>query len=143
AIKLGPGVAFDDVPEDAGVWEVLGDADGLRHAVPWCGALANPSGPRTATRADAARSVTARPLRDALRVRGACRYLPVPDPVLERSGLVLARLTATTAPPVAELAPGLGVLTCDEPFDDPWFRRYPVCATLPFRERRLREWLRA
>src|SRR5690606_6303785 len=56
AIKLGPGVAFDDLPEDAGVWEVLGDADGLHQAVLWCGALANPRGSRTATRVDAARS---------------------------------------------------------------------------------------
>ena len=41
----------------------------------------------------------------------------------------------------AELAAGLGILTCQTPLDDPWFERHEILAELPWREQKIREWL--
>lgn len=142
AIKLGPGVALDEVPSGpATELEVIGERGSLVQAVSWCGGLASAPGQRTATRLDDRLTFSGVPR--SLRGRadgGVGRYLLVADPALERAGLL-----GTRAPEgFAEVAPGLGLLTGDGAVDDPWFRAFEVVeGPLPWREKRLKEVLRA
>ncbi|MGE0144120.1 MAG: trans-aconitate 2-methyltransferase [Planctomycetota bacterium] len=132
AIKLGPGIDFGELPEFAATEiEILGTERGLVQAVVWCGPIAHAAGLRTATRVDRGLSFRARPR--SLPVDPALRrYLVVPEPALERAGLVAARV-----PELAELAPGLGLCSVDAPLPDPWFRNYEILESVAWRNDRI------
>lgn len=132
AIKLGPGIDFGELPEfDATEIEILGTERGLVQAVVWCGPIAHAAGLRTATRVDRGLSFRARPR--ALPADPTLRrFLVVPEPALERAGLVAARV-----PELAELAPGLGLCSVDSPLSDPWFRSFEILESLAWRNDRI------
>jgi hypothetical protein len=143
AVKLGPGVDWREIPErQTRELEFISDDGSLVQTVMWCGELCRAPGAHTATRlsADAGSDLTFTAKPDfALPVdETAGRYLLVPDPALERAQLVAPRIARTGA---AELAAGLGILTCQTPLDDPWFERHEILAELPWREQKIREWL--
>jgi hypothetical protein len=139
AIKLGPGIALDELPGGGSrtELEIVGDREGLLQALVWCGDLAQAPGRRTATRLDRGLGFTAAP-RPAPIAAGIGRFVLVPDPALERAGLVGAR----TGGAVGEIAAGLGLLSAEAPLDDPWFRSFEVLEVLPWRDKKIREALR-
>jgi hypothetical protein len=142
AIKLGPGVDFDALPpgEDREV-EIINERGTLVQAILWCGRLALHAGARTATRLPESLSCTGVP-RPWPRppVGGFGRFLVLVDPAVERAGL--AGVVCRTLP-VDEVHPGLGVLTSDEPVDDPWLTMFEVLARMPWRIERIGAWLEA
>jgi THUMP domain-like/RNA cap guanine-N2 methyltransferase len=144
AVKLGPGIDWHEVSDRrTRELEFISDAGTIVQIVLWCGALCRAPGAHTATRlsADGVGDLTFTGRPDvALPVATAAgRYLLVPDPALERSHLVTPRIASTDA---AELAAGLGILTSETPLDDPWFEQHEILAELPWREQKIREWLK-
>ena len=147
AIKLAPGIVPYHLPRlDARELEFIGERRGLLQAVLWCGDLVQGTGgEHTATRLPDdslpdGLTFRARPDRVLEVADAPGRYVLIPDPALERARLVAPRIAGTAA---RELAPGLGLLTADEPLDDPWFEQVEILATLPWRPKKIREWLRA
>lgn len=141
ALKLGPGVDWSEIPDNANrECEVIGDRSGLLQAVIWCGDLVRAPGQHTATRLQDALSYSAVP-DDFLAVASKPgHFLLIPDPALERARLVAPRVGSRDA---FELAAGLGWLTSDEPLEDPWFEEHEILAAMPWRPRKIREWLQA
>ena len=144
AIKLGPGVDSAELPEmDTRELEFIGGRGGLLQAVLWCGDLARRLGQHTATRLDSSSttglSYSAVPTDEVSVAERPGGFILVPDPALERARLIGTRIEGT---PARELAPGLGILTSDVRLEDPWFEEHEILATLPWRPRKIREWLR-
>lgn len=141
AIKLGPGVELDELPGNAEAEiEVIGSRGGLKQVVLWTGALTERAGQRRATRVEKGQTFAAAP-RGRLRHREAVStYLYIPDPALERAGLVAARL-AELDTEAWNLHPGLGYLHGEQPLDDPWFQCFEVATVLPWREKKIKAWL--
>ncbi|MDY7110330.1 MAG: hypothetical protein SYC29_17000 [Planctomycetota bacterium] len=149
AIKLGPGVDLDALPLATSGGggreiEIINEGGTLVQAVLWCGALALHPGKRTATRLPDGLSFTAAPQAAPVmegRAREAFhRFLYVPDPAIERAGL-LGALCADL--PVREVHPGLGILTSDQRLENPWLSAYEVLTQLPWRPRKIADWLSA
>jgi hypothetical protein len=141
ALKLGPGIDFTELPERASrEVEILGGRHGLVQAVVWCGELARAPGRHTATRLVDRASFTAVPDRFLAVADAPERFLLVPDPALERAQLVAARVAGTSA---VELAAGLGLLTSPVPLHDAWFTEYEILAVMPWRQRKIQQWLAA
>lgn len=146
AIKLGPGLALDATPLLAeGELEFVSDHGCLVQALLWCGPLARGRGQRSATRlakdATGAELVaTGSPRRLDRVAERIARFLCVPDPALERAGLVAQRAASFDG---AELAAGLGLVGAETDPADPWFAIYEVLEQMPWREERLRDALRA
>ncbi len=140
AIKLGPGVAFDSLPDLARrEVEIIAEGRSLVQAVLWCGRLALHPGSRTATRLPEGISFTGDPSRRVRAASGAFgRYLFVLDPAVERAGLGGA---ACSSLPLEEAYPGLGILTGDEPVESPWLERFRIAVRLPWRVKTVKTWL--
>jgi len=144
AIKLGPGVDLDALPTEGDrEIELINEGGTLVQAVLWCGALASHPGKRTATRLPEGLSFTATPQAAMPAPEGRAReaferFLYVPDPAIERAGL-LAALCADLL--VREAHPGLGILTSAQRVENPWFSAYEVLTQLPWRPRKIMEWL--
>ncbi|MDZ4752937.1 MAG: hypothetical protein SGJ11_00390 [Phycisphaerae bacterium] len=153
AIKLGPGIDPAVLPsETARPWAIewISEHGTLVQAVAYTGALVDGS----MTPALAARTATMLPegltrAGDVVTVPVAAggdfgAFLLVPDPALERSGLLggLARELG-----LAEPARGLGILTTDAAphghADEGWFTRYEVLARPRVVEAELRAAIRA
>ncbi len=142
AVKLGPGVDLDALPAgpDREI-EIIAENGTLVQAVLWCGRLAPGGGRRTATALPEGRSVTATPAPFACTAGdGFADHLLLIDPAVERAGLTGAVCRDL---PVREAYPGLGILTADTPVASPWLTTYDVLAQLPWRTRRVAQWLAA
>ncbi|MBX3375047.1 MAG: hypothetical protein KF817_14545 [Phycisphaeraceae bacterium] len=114
AVKLGPGTALPEA-EDLGATEIeiVGEGRRLVQMILWTEGAGSAGGPalRRATRLPAFRTIagTPRPLPAPMRDPEEMRLLLVPDPALERAGL-LGRLAEGCD--LAEVWPGLGLLAC-------------------------------
>lgn len=150
AIKLGPGIDARELtaalpPDSPCELEWLSERGTLTQCVAWLGQFARAPGKHTATMLTEAASYTftAAPGPPPPAARPVARYLIEADPAVERAELLgeLARRHG-----FSEIAPGLGLLTCDHeppalsgPFCD-WFE---VLHHAPWIEKHLREWLHA
>lgn len=135
AVKLSPGVDVESLPP--GEVQFISERGKLTQAVLWtgrlaegaCSAMALPSG--AVLRGEATPAPVARKL-------GA--YLLAVDPAVERADLMGQLADRLDAPAVH---PKLGLLTRDEPGDDPFVTCFERLETMPFRQRRLADWLKA
>jgi hypothetical protein len=145
AIKLGPGVDLQALPtEGCREVELINEGGTLVQAVLWCGSLAFHPGKRTATRLPDGLSFTAAPeaapAKDAGEGEAFERFLYVPDPAIERAGLLGALCHDL---PLHEVHPGLGILTSDQRIANPWLNAWEVLTQLPWRPRKIADWLTA
>ncbi|HRP61663.1 MAG TPA: class I SAM-dependent methyltransferase [Phycisphaerales bacterium] len=147
AIKLGPGVDFDTLidlaPTHTAEVEVINENGALVQAILWCGKLAECPGERTATRLDATGAVRYSGVPSPIPQSASAAftgYLLVPDPAIERAGLVgtLAIELGIQSP-----FPPLGLLCADAPPDSPWFAAFEVLDEMPWRIPTIRAWLKA
>ncbi len=140
AVKLGPGEDFDELPDqEATEIEVIAERGRLVQAVWWHGDLALSPGFRRATDIDSELSLCAQPEPVRTASVDPIHYLLEPHPALERTGLL-----GTVANPLglSELAPGLGLLGSAVAVQNPWFRSYQVLAQLPWRLKKISDWLK-
>lgn len=140
-LKLGPGVQAAELPRrEAFELEFIGDRRSLYQAVLWTGRLMRSPGKHRATR-----------VRDGASVSGVAQtvlplcgkpgpYVLVPEPVLERAGLVMSRLDHRV---FGTPAPGLGLIRGPTSIDDDWFEQYRVLEELPWRPKQIKAWLDA
>ena len=142
AVKLGPGVDLEQLPgTEHREIELITESGALVQAVLWCGALALNPGQRTASRVDDGATLSGLPAAPPAHPDGRVEgFLFVADPAVERAGLLGPLATSLG---LLEITPGLGVLTGQERMESPWLTGFEVLATLPWRTRRVREWLRA
>jgi len=147
AIKLGPGVDLEALPTEGSGGrevEVINEGGTLVQAVLWCGRLALHPGKRTATRLPEGLSFTAKPqampLAESAARQAFEQFLYVADPAIERADLLGALCRDL---PVREAHPGLGILTSAEHVENPWLSAFEVLAQLPWRPRKIKEWLSA
>jgi len=149
AIKLGPGLDYGDLPADARCEiEMIGEEKRLVQAVLWCGRFMSPesrpqsgaSGAarlfRRATRLPDERTMSGWAMPPPATPSGnvhAC--LHVPDPAVERAGLVGTLVRGT---PLGELHPGIGLLTgayrASLPEDiRTWMTSFHIVDRIPYR----------
>ncbi len=141
AIKLGPGVELDELPHAAeSEIELMASRGGLKQVLLWTGELAEAPGLRRASRVEKGLSFAAMTQPMPRHRSEPSDYLYIPDPALERAGLVGARLAALDQE-VWNLHPGLGYLHGPLELRDPWFSCYRIETVLPWREKKLRSWL--
>lgn len=144
ALKLGPGLPFEELPDLARhELELISEHGRLVQAVLWSGDLARHPGARVATRWPGGVSVVGmpeevEPLPEAERDDLAGRTLLEPDPALERARLLGVHARGHD---LRELAPGLGLLVGEGAVPDDWYRGYAVRACLPWRAERVAGWL--
>lgn len=147
AIKLGPGVDLDTLidiaPTHTTEVEIINENGTLVQAVLWCGKLAERPGERTATRLDATGATRYSGVPSPIPQSASAAftgYLLVPDPAIERAGLVgtLAAKLGIQSP-----FPPLGLLCADAPVDSPWFATFEVFGEMPWRIPAIRTWLKA
>lgn len=155
AVKLGPGVELDELPDSAHAEvELIQQGSQLVQAVLWSGGLAQDPGLRTATLLESAASPQACSFTGGVEdlevhtLPELERYLLVPQPALERAGLVgtwargVGRETGEGRQP-REMAAGLGLLTCAAAPESPWATAFEIVEVMPWRPSRVRQWLRA
>ena len=135
ALKLGPGVDFEDLP--AGEYEVIQRGRGLVQVVVWIGPLAEV--PRRATwlDGDTIHSFSGEP--ESLPIGAPAAFLHIVEPAIERLDLLgtLARTHGLHA------AHGhSGFLLGDQAAESPWLHPMPLLATLPARIEDVRRWLK-
>jgi hypothetical protein len=143
AIKLGPGVDVAEVAAALGAdvpleLEYISENGRMSQAVAWVGRLAGSGMVRaTAIRGDRSMSIAGEPGEPAPGALGA--YVIEADDALERAGLLDAAGRVFAA---RSIAPGLGLLTSEEPAESEWFTSFQVLAHMPWNEKRVRAWLR-
>ncbi|MCC6581473.1 MAG: hypothetical protein IT440_13635 [Phycisphaeraceae bacterium] len=138
AVKLGPGVDVTELALPAELpaeWEWISEHGTPVQAVLWTGRFAQ--GPRRATGLPACHTLAGEPvpLQDGL----PGRYLFTVDPVVELSGL-LGNLAATHGLHTIHFRTGM--LTGDELVSSPWLTAFEALAWLPWRPRKMQQWLR-
>lgn len=142
AVKLGPGVDVEELPElDRMEVEFIQESGRLVQAVLWSGRLAENPGQHTATLLPRGAQVSGTQCPPPCDPgRGLGRWIAAPALSLERSGLVghLCREHG-----LAEIVPGLGLLTAPSAAPDPWFTSYEVLESMPWRPRKVAAWLAA
>jgi len=145
ALKLGPGIDLRDFPwSDRMEIEFVSDGGSLISAIAWFGEELAAGGTLRATRLPQGVSVVGREIQPPKEGDGSVRaHLYVPDPALERARLLGAAGVVGEAHELFELHSGLGILTGDTVIDGPWFERFQVVASLPWREQKVRDWLHA
>lgn len=146
AIKLGPGVDLDALielaPARSAEVEIISENGTLVQAVLWCGKLAERPGERTATRLDTqgTRCYSGMPSPIVQGVSNSFKgYLLVPDPALERAGLVG---TLAAELDIQSPFPPVGLLCADAPVDSPWFTAFEIVHEMPWRIPALRRWFK-
>ncbi len=134
AVKLSPAVDIESLPP--GELEIIGESGGLVQAVLWTGRLARAA--RSATRLPAGHTISGTPMDPPVGPLG--RYLLTVDAAVERAGLMgnLAESLGLAAP-----HPRLGVLSADAPVDHPMLTPFELIETMPWRAKRVRQWLTA
>ncbi len=135
AFKLPPGVPFDDLPE-TGEIEIISRRGRLVQAVLWCGSLVRHE--RSATRFPGGETIVGTPNDPPLDEPG--RYVFTVDPAAERAELLHVLCDRHS---IAAVHPALGLLTADHAIDDAWLTPFELIERLPYRTKKLREWLRA
>jgi hypothetical protein len=142
ALKLSPAIDPAELPWP-GELEFISDQGRLVQAVLWTKALASgdePTAPtRRATRlneAGSAVTLAGQPAPPPIGPVG--RYLFTIDPAVERAGLIHALCDEASL-----IAPHskLGLLTGDHPTDSPWLVGFELVAQMPWRLKRVRQWL--
>jgi len=138
ALKLSPAIDPGELPWP-GELEFISDRGRLVQSVLWTKALASEAS-RRATRLenDQCHSISGEPGGPPLGPMQ--RYLFTVDPAVER-----ARLLKTLCEEQGSYAvhPQLGLLTADQPVNNVWLRGFELLEKLPWRLRRVQEWLRA
>jgi hypothetical protein len=140
AVKLGPGVALDELPSIGGTTEIelISDRGALVQTVLWTGRLAHHPGRRTATLLPQGCSLTGSPGEPHGAPLG--QYLYEADPAVERARLLGHLAEAVGA---GALHPSQRLLTSDDRLHSPWLAPFEVLDSMPWRERKVRAWLRA
>ena len=139
AVKLGPGLARDaELPFGETSIEFLAEGNSIVQSIAWFGTLATPGVLRRAS------DVVARVTVEGVPERPMCfssvgRFLLVPHVAVERAELMPTALGSIVA---GELAPGLGILTCDAPTETHWFEAFEVLDVLSPRLSKVKSWLR-
>lgn len=148
AVKLGPGVDVRELPLSATrEVEFVQDGGDLVQAVLWDGALAEQPGVCTATQLPGGQRLVGGSFADpappaASRDGGGVgRFIAIVEPAAERAGL-LATVAQLDGAALAEISPGLGVLTGDVAPVSPWTTTFEVLEVMPWRAPRVRDWLR-
>jgi hypothetical protein len=138
AVKISPGVDYDELPPDAEV-EFISLAGDVREALLWYGELHSGARrratvlPAGATLTERDRDGAAVPLSDPL------EYLYEPDGAVIRAHLVEALAQRLGA---AKIDDDIAYLTASHAQNSPFARCYRLEAALPFQLKRLRSWLR-
>ena len=137
AIKLGPGVDLQSLPWPGEVG-FISDRGRLVQCVLWTGLLQRDQ--RSATlidgdRCDMISGNEASPPIDAMR-----RFIYTFDPAVERAGLIGRLCEQVDAPAIH---PKLGLLSSDRVIDSPWLTGFELIDRLPWRVKRVRQWLKA
>lgn len=145
AIKLGPGIPRSFVLPWPKGWEetpitleFIAESRNLVQAVAWTGSLASEGVPCRATEVEGEDVVEGPPGEPPFGDEQIGQYLLLPHPVVERAQLITTALCGAKA---VELAPGLGLLTTDDPIGSVWFDDYEVLEVLPPRIAKVSAWL--
>lgn len=133
AIKLGPGVDLDELPD--GEIEMISEHGTLTQAVLWTGDLARHA--RTATVLPAGTSIHGAPGDAAIKSPG--RFVHTVDPSVERAQL-MGELAGRLG--CASVHPRLGLLTSDAPIESPFVSSFELLERMGWHERRVAAWLR-
>lgn len=135
AIKLGPGADLDRIAH-LGEIELVSEAGSLTQAVLWTGNLAHDTS-RRATLLPQNVTLAGEPCEPD--IDDPMRYLFTVDPAVERAGLLgLLGLLGLPA-----IHPALGALTSNNLEDSPWLTPFELIERLPYRPRKLKQWLKA
>ncbi|MGE4618499.1 MAG: class I SAM-dependent methyltransferase [Planctomycetota bacterium] len=137
ALKCGPGVDTENLP--AGEVEFIQDGNDLVEATLWRGKL-DGSVSRRATLLPTGDTLCGDPLPLESHPDEQPLWIHEPVPAIERAGLVSQLIERYQ---LGELHPGLGWLAGDSPIDSPWLRSYQVVERIPWREEKVRRWLRS
>ena len=136
AVKIGPGVAYDELPSEAEV-EFISVGGEVREALLWFGDLRSPAA-RRATLLPGEHSLTTD--EPAGITTGAPRaYLYEPDGAIIRAHLVEQLGQILGASKIDE---NIAYLTADRSLTTPFARCYALDDSLPFQLKRLRAYLR-
>ena len=142
AVKLSPGVdlqALDallgDAPHEVGF---IAEHGRLVQAVLWTGKLRQ--APRSATLITCGQTHTLAGSPTHAPTGPMRRYLHAVHPAVERAGLIGLLSGEHDAPLIH---PKLGLLTSDAPIDSPWLTGFELLAELPWRPKKVRQWLGA
>lgn len=137
AVKLSPAVDLQELPP--GEIEIIERAGRLVQAVLWTGSLARDQ--RSATRVQGDRCVSFAGAADqVIPVAPPGRLVLAVEAAIERAGLLGALCAATG---LAAVHPALGLLTADAAEQSPWYRRFELLDVLPWRPRKVKQWLEA
>lgn len=138
AIKLGPGVDFDGLPNATEPEiELISEHGSLVQAVLWSGRLAIHHGQRTATMLPNEATLTGVPAPPPIGEMKA--ILLTVDPSVERAGLLNVLCDQLH---VELIHPAAGLATSDKPISSPWVTSFELLAFMPWRPRRVQQWLR-
>lgn len=137
ALKLSPGVDLEHLPWPGEV-EFISERGRLVQAVLWTGGLAQAE--RRATRIDERGTHCIKGEPGSITLGQPDRYLYTIDPAVERAGLIGPLCKEVNAPAVHAK---LGLLTSDRVIDSRWLTGFELIAQLPWRPKRVRQWLSA
>ena len=137
AIKLSPGLDIEALPWQGEV-ELISEHGRLVQAVLWCGAFAQDERAATLISDDGTHRICGVPGIPAY--HSAQRYLYTFDASVERAGLIALLSSMIDAPAIH---PKLGLLTSEQVIDSPWVTGFELIARLPWRPKRVRQWLEA
>ena len=139
AVKISPGVDYDELPADAEV-EFISVRGELKEAVLWYGNLQTAVSRRATLLVDGnMHTMTTTDMPDHIAIAPPKQFLYEPDSAIIRAHLVkqlAAQLGAT------KLDDDIAYLSSDEKIDTPFARRFPINDYFPFQLKRLRRYLR-
>lgn len=150
-VKAAPGLPHDAAPpgwtlefvalgsrlKEAVLWSPATGRGGARSGMRLATVLSGPA--HLAPTASTTHTLPADPATPAAPTRAPGNWLLDPSPAVTRAGAV-ADLAAAHG--CWQIDPAIAFLCHDDPVDTPFARTYAVAASLPFRERQLREVLR-
>ena len=139
AVKISPGVDYDELPADAEV-EFISVRGELKEAVLWYGDLQTAVTRRATLLVDGAvHSMTTTDMPDHITIAPPKQFLYEPDNAIIRAHLVkqlAAQLGAT------KIDDDIAYLSSDAKIETPFARRFPITDYFPFQLKRLRHYLR-
>lgn len=137
AIKLSPGIDLEELPWPGEV-EFISDRGRLVQAMLWCGGFAEHKRQATLINGTARHHLHGSPTMPGY--APAQRYLYTFDAAVERADLI-GQLSAQLDAPVVH--PRLGLLTSQRVIDSPWVVGFELIERLPWRPKRVKQWLSA
>lgn len=138
AVKLGPGVdleAVNQLDPHGGV-EFIAEGNRLVQAVMWTGKLRRAERSATLITHNATHTLDGSP--GEADIGPVARYLYAVHPAAERAGLIHLLAEQHDAPLIH---PKLGLLSHDSPASSPWLVGFELIAELPWRLRKVKQWL--